>query len=328
MENIKIDTSLSNSNRHPVWRIISLIFFIVSGILIFNAIGLALLMPMYGFDTSKVIEVLSNPEKLQNAALSLLILQGCISIGSFVLMPLVYLKYVERIPFAQITASHLPKNLGLYLAVILLVPVFMPFNGLIIEWNEGLKLPAFLRVFEEWALEKEESLKELTKAITNLHSTGEYLLGVLVVAIIPAFGEELVFRGIVQNRLKEWLKNPHVAIWLAGFLFSVIHVQFYGLFPRMMLGMLFGYLYYWSGLIWLPMMAHFTNNFLTLTLLYLKNIKWTDFDVESTDSIPLPLVSVSLLVTSLFLYWIKGFFETMYKQNEPLDLHRENTPSV
>ena len=68
-------------------------------------------------------------------------------------------------------------------------------------------------------------------------------MAMLVIAVIPAIGEETLFRGVLQRNLTIWTKNPHVGIWLAAALFSAIHVQFLGFFPRMLLGALFGYLY-------------------------------------------------------------------------------------
>ena len=54
--------------------------------------------------------------------------------------------------------------------------------------------------------------------------------------MIPAIGEELLFRGAVQRLFLRWVRNPHVAIWVTGTLFSFIHFQFYGFLPRMVLG--------------------------------------------------------------------------------------------
>jgi len=293
---------------HPLIQIFSLTLFVLSGVLFFNALGLAFLLPFYQYDVLKVSEMLTDPEQLKQASIPLLLLQGTISLGGFILMPIFYLKWIEKSNISSLFLAESKPTIWVIVAIVFLVPAFMPFNGLFIEWNETVQLPAFLHDFEAWAKEKEDSIKDLTKAITNLQSPLEFLLGVIVIAAIPAFGEELVFRGIVQNKLRLLTGSVHAGIWIAAFLFSAIHIQFYGLLPRLLLGVLFGYIYFWSGNLWLPILAHFTNNFLTLTLLYLKNIQVTDFDVESTDSIPLPAVAISILVSGLFLYWLRNFF--------------------
>jgi hypothetical protein len=73
-------------------------------------------------------------------------------------------------------------------------------------------------------------------------------------------GEELLFRGALQTIFLRWIRNPHVAILLVAFIFSAIHMQFYGFFPRLALGLLFGYLFYWSNNLWIPIFAHLVNN--------------------------------------------------------------------
>src|SRR5690554_5832087 len=105
--------------------------------------------------------------------------------------------------------------------------------------------------------------------MTRFDNAGDFILALIVIGLIPAVGEELLFRGLVQNQIGAITKNIHVAIWLAAFLFSTFHFQFYGFVPRMFLGVLFGYLYYWSGNLFIAMLAHFINNGLTLILLYM-----------------------------------------------------------
>ena len=87
-----------------------------------------------------------------------------------------------------------------------------------------------------------------------------------MVAMIPAIGEELLFRGVLQKQLIKGLGNAHVAIILTAVIFSAFHLQFLGFFSRALLGMLFGYLYYWSKNMWYPILTHFTNNGLALLL--------------------------------------------------------------
>jgi membrane protease YdiL (CAAX protease family) len=86
------------------------------------------------------------------------------------------------------------------------------------------------------------------------------MVNIFMIAILPGIAEELIFRGAIQRSFKRMFQNPHVAIWLAAFVFSVIHVQFYGFVPRLLLGAAFGYLCYWGGSLWYAMFAHFLNN--------------------------------------------------------------------
>ena len=136
-------------------------------------------------------------------------------------------------------------------------------------------------------LDAEDLLKEVTEYITQFDSTGQFLLGIIVIAVLPAVGEELLFRGCIQNQLFNITRNTHLAIWITAFFFSAIHVQFLGFVPRMLLGALFGYLYFWSGNLLVPMLAHFFNNGLQIFLLYAYQREGFTYNIDELEhSVP------------------------------------------
>lgn len=96
-----------------------------------------------------------------------------------------------------------------------------------------------------------------------------------------------------------------MAIWIAAIFFSAIHLQFYGFFPRLLLGALFGYIYYWSGNLWYPIFAHFVNNGFTLVMLYLYQQKATDIDLEATDAVPWSGALIAFAVGAVLLVYFK-----------------------
>ncbi len=106
----------------------------------------------------------------------------------------------------------------------------------------------------------EDQSMVITEAFLTMNSPLDLLLNLLFMALAPAIGEEILFRGYLQQTLGNLIKNHHAAIWLAAFWFSAFHFQFYGFLPRMVLGAIFGYLFYWSGSLWIPILAHFVNN--------------------------------------------------------------------
>jgi membrane protease YdiL (CAAX protease family) len=131
------------------------------------------------------------------------------------------------------------------------------------------------------------------------------LLNLFVVAILPAIGEELIFRGAFQKLFSQLFKNKHIGIWLAAALFSAIHLQFYGFIPRMLLGAIFGYLLYWSGSLWVPIWAHFVNNAMGVTLSYLSQKGIVSEDIENIGTLEDGAVYIiaSLLIVSSLLVW-------------------------
>jgi uncharacterized protein len=221
----------------------------------------------------------------------LLYMQFVSSIGSLVVSSLVYLRFSK--PTMRLnTNALLPKDFGKVLVVVL---AMMPFTAWIALWNMGIDLPSALDAFEKWAKAKEFQIKQFTDFLIHFLSIWHFLLGVLVVAVLPAIGEELWFRGLLQNILLRRF-NAHLAIWLAGALFSAIHFQFYGV--------LFGYLYFWSKNIWLPIFAHFLNNSITLLFVYLYQKQVLDYDLYQPKNVPLYVVAFGLILVGTALYSI------------------------
>ena len=189
------------------------------------------------------------------------------------------------------------------LAAAALIILLVPLMSALVEWNAKAHFPAFLREFEAWARASEDRAQALTKFLTQFNSPGRFLVGVLVVAVVPAVAEELFFRGAIQRNFVRWL-SPHVGVWLAAALFSAIHFQFFGFFPRFVLGLVLGYLYQWSGNILVSMAAHFTQNGFQLLLLYLqqRGALGPGFDPDATAALPWPLVLASAVLSAGLLY--------------------------
>ena len=184
--------------------------------------------------------------------------------------------------------------------VIFTTVFFIILNAPVIEWNKSISFPSFMSSFESWALLKEKQLESLTLYLVSFENNFEYLIGIIAIAIIPGFCEEYFFRGVLQKNLKLLLKNAHIAILLSSLLFSAFHLQFYGFFPRFFLGVFFGYLFYWSGSLMYPVIAHALNNFLSLTVFYAASSglfgEDIDVSVNSSPEIPLALIAFSIII--------------------------------
>jgi hypothetical protein len=136
----------------------------------------------------------------------------------------------------------------------------IPIINHLVEINQNLSFPESLKSIEQWMSQKEENANQIMVEFLKADNISALLLNLFMIAVLPAVGEELLFRGVLQRLIGKWLKNKHVGIFLAAVLFSAMHLQFYGFLPRLALGILFGYLFLWSGTLWLPIMAHFINN--------------------------------------------------------------------
>lgn len=156
----------------------------------------------------------------------------------------------------------------------------------------------------------EEQAARITEAFLIMTSPSELLFNLFMIALIPAIGEELLFRGIVQNIFSRWLKNNHAAIWLSALLFSAMHMQFYGFIPRLMLGVMLGYLLVWSGNIWWPIIAHFVNNAAAVIFSYLFQNNFSNFDPDKigvgADQMVSVMLSLGFTAIILFLLHKEG----------------------
>ena len=253
-------------------------------------------------DLEALNRLLADPESFGSLGrYFLLALQGLATVGTFVLPPVVLVWRFRQQSLWSFSPRLIKDNLELLWAV-LLVPALAPLLELTITWNKNLELPAALQAFEGWAQAKEDQLAKLTEYLIAFDGFGQFLLGLFVIAVLPALGEELLFRGTLQPMLQRATGSPHRAIWISAIIFSAIHVQFYGFVPRMLLGALFGYLYYWSGNISIPVLAHFTNNGITVVLSYLQRSGQTSLDPEHLPAAPLPVLLASAVAGAAVLY--------------------------
>ena len=230
--------------------------------------------------------------------------QGINSIFMFIVPPIVYY-YLTR-------KEHRMQDLGfrevahpwwLLLLGVAVMFISLPVTNQLTTWNEGMSFGKGLTWLEDWIKSLEETAKAATEKMLNVDTIGGLLLNMVVIALIPAIGEEMTFRGVLQQSLTRKM-NPHVAILLSAAIFSFIHFQFYGFLPRMFLGILLGYMFYATGSLWTSILMHFFNNGTAVVLYYLNNKGIINIDVEhfgETQSVW--LVVASAVVTTGLIAW-------------------------
>ncbi|MDE5848695.1 MAG: CPBP family intramembrane metalloprotease [Muribaculaceae bacterium] len=209
-------------------------------------------------------------------------------------------------PLRAIEAVQRPAAKWFGIALLLYL-VGMPALNQIVYWNQQMQLPEFLSSFEEWCKAMEQLAEEQTKGLlssTNLFPTA---MNIITIGILTGIGEEFFFRGALQRGLVWCGVNHHTAIWSAAFIFSAVHFQFYGFIPRLLLGALFGYLYLWSGSIWVNSFAHALNNSLVIisTWCINKGLISEDFDMMGVAEGDFPYAAlISAVAVSAAIYWL------------------------
>jgi membrane protease YdiL (CAAX protease family) len=232
------------------------------------------------------------------------LMQGITAIGTFVIPSLLAAFLFSSRPASFMKLDRMPSRFEMF-AVMGLVLVTAPLINWMLEWNQHLVLPEFLKGVEAWMKESEDKAAGLIEAFMKMPEWTDLAMNLFIIGLLPAIGEEFLFRGLIQQLLKGFIRNTFLAILFTSILFSAIHLQFYGFFPRMMLGMLLGYLLEWSGSLWLPVLLHFLNNSIPVI------ITWYDpqIDLDSMGIGPGDnwQVIVSLVLTGGLLYAFYSF---------------------
>jgi membrane protease YdiL (CAAX protease family) len=282
-----------------------LIMFLLFSFLIFSTlIGILMLVPFYGVSIVEKVSHLSDYSDAHVIGL-LKYLQIVNQIGLFIIPSLFFAWLVDDSPYKYLHTSKLPGWKNILLAVFIVL-VSMPFIGLLEELNEAMRLPSWLSGVEEWMKSAEDKATKLTEAFLVANSIGGFATNLLMIAVLPAVGEEFLFRGVFTRLFIRWFRNNHAGVWMAAFIFSAIHMQFYGFIPRLLLGATFGYLFIWSDNIWIPVAAHFVQNVTTVVVAGLAgngSISASVDDFGQTDNVFLIAVSTVLVVLFLYIFF-------------------------
>lgn len=301
----KFDNGFHISSNPPylVQALIFLVIVLVGFFVVGPLIGLVLGFPFYDGGIMEYLEAFTSASGNNKIKIPFYIVQGFTTAVSMILIPLMYLKISAK-KNPNIFFKN-PLSVVLIFLTLIITITFMSVNSVFIEWNASISFPDFMSGFEDWARATEDRAAELTKFLTTFDSVGQFIFAFIIIAILAGVGEELVFRGFLQNQFHKAFDNIHLAIWVSAFLFSAIHMQFFGFIPRMLLGALFGYLYHWSGNLAIPMISHAVNNGFTLVLVYLNQIGTIDFDMENSEAAPLSTVFIFAIITGALMFFFR-----------------------
>lgn len=261
---------------------------IIIGVLVFSFIGnmaIVGVLKLYGLDPN----VLRNLGGIEQNAIEIIKWAGTLNHAIvFTLFPLLYLFYFyKRNWYHEIVKNKLDTKLVFYFLSWLLFS--FPLIAYSAQLNMMIPLP-------EWAITIDnDAISFLTKMLV-MDSFWAYLINIVVIAVIPAIGEELLFRGLIQRELSSMMKNQHLVVVISSVIFGILHFQLSSFLPKFIIGLILGYAYYWTRNLWYPIIIHFMNNGLQVTIAY--------FSMENMDEISdqdIPAVPVISLIISAIL---------------------------
>lgn len=262
------------------------------------------------FGTLASLFFISDLQADRNNVELLKLLQLAESISIFILPALLTTYLFSHHPSSYLKVDKAGRVID-FLLVGLLMVVLIPFINYVSEWNQQLHLPTSLAPLEKSMRSLEENVSSVTERFLDVHSVAALSFNLLLIALIPALGEELYFRAVIQTAIRE--KNKVVfAVLITAFVFSAIHMQFYGFVPRFLMGMLLGFIFVWSDNLWLPVFAHFVNNGVAVVFYYLKfnDYKVIDMEKIGTNDTAWLVLPSALLTTVSIIYIYKRLIPT------------------
>ena len=269
--------------------------------LVFQFLGAFLASWIYGFSVSEILSLETYDDARYVAASKLIQILG--SIGTFI-VPAFLFSYLFAGDLFSYYGFRNPTSLLPMILVILMMVSVIPFINYLAELNMKMEFP--IRALDQVFRSLENTAEEMMMAFTAAKNIGGLLVNLFMIGIIAAVGEELIFRGLLQNLLTQMLKNIHLAVLLTAVLFSAFHFQFFSFLPRFVLGLILGYLLFYGKSIWYPILAHFVNNAMGVIYYYFYSRGAADDMLEEIGTSSLiPVAAIVSLVLFLFcaLLW-------------------------
>jgi membrane protease YdiL (CAAX protease family) len=281
------------SNRSFRVQFAYLLLLIIGGIIFFGS--LAAFMKPLGLETAI------------GARGYFYVVQTIGAFGMFLAPALLFSYCVTKKWFSYSDADKIapPKLVGY---VLILSLFLLPIIACLSYLNEQISLPESLHNIEIWMRKMEDANKAILLTLTANSTLLILLVNLVVMAVLPALFEEFLFRGTLQPFFTKWFGNIHIAIIITAFIFSAIHFQFYGFIPRFLLGIYLGYLFVWGRSLWLPVIAHFMHNAVTLIADY--GAQRRGIDLESVDPAQIqgfyPMVMGCFVCVGIGVYYLQA----------------------
>lgn len=225
-------------------------------------------------------------------------------LGFFVFPALLFAFLINKNILYFFKLDKYPK-ISLTIISLIIIVSAIPLSDWLIYRNNLIKLPESLSRLEFWMRQAEEKAASMTNLFLQMHSWSDYLINILMIGILAAVGEELILRGILQPIFIKITQNAHLGIIIAAFIFSFIHFQFYGFFARFFMGIILGYLFFYTNNLWIPIIVHFFNNASAVSYVFFTN---TPLNSTNIDSMTLEesggiyaLISILLVVLGILI---------------------------
>lgn len=288
---------------HPFLKLILLVLVMLTSTIVVFILGLLAGIPFFG---SELLEQITSTGT-ENIRL-LRYVQLLSHLGLFVVASLVFAWLVGHSPAIYLSASKSTALQWLWISALIII-LAAPMVSFLVAVNQNLSLPESLSSLEEWMRRTEDAAEGMTRMFLEVTGWQALLFNIFLIAVIPAIGEEFIFRGALQRIFHQWTGNVHMAVIISAVLFSAMHMQFFGFLPRLLLGGVLGYMFVFTGSIWVPVFAHFFNNAVAVVLFYADHNEIIQVDMESMAKGW--FAPWAALLSLILVVWL---FRILYKQ--------------
>jgi len=224
------------------------------------------------------------------------------SISAFFTMALpsfIFARLMNRNPFGYIGFNKAINNTQVFI-IVGIVFTGLILSGALAQANEMIPLP---KTWETYFKGLENKYNKAILVIANMKSVQDYVISLVIIALLPAIFEEMLFRGALQPVMIKLTRNPLAGILITSILFSAIHMSYYGFLPRLALGVIIGYVFYFSRNLWLSSITHFLYNAVGITQIYSLS-KQGPLTQDSMKDNPFPLYFGLLALVTLYVIFI------------------------
>lgn len=267
----------------------------------FSFASAALLGFFYKIPIFPLATLLAKLSAMSGAAI---VLQIFSALGTFVLPAILFAKLFESEPISFLKLKKLP-SINTVLATFILFFLANFVLNILVKAIYLVPFESFDISFINQLLETEKQTENALKAFLEFTSPIYLVFVFIMMAVLPALGEELTFRGVFFNLFKRSANNVWVGIVLSAFLFALIHFQLHNFLAIFFMGALLAYVYYLSGNLWVSIAAHLFNNGMIVLLSYASKLGFLDYDFTNTDDIPLLLSIFGSVIFLSFFYFYR-----------------------
>jgi membrane protease YdiL (CAAX protease family) len=230
--------------------------------------------------------------------------QTLLSIFIFLFPALLTARIINTRPLKLLGFSH-QSSWKTYGTAIIIMLIMIVIAGSLTTLNEMIPVTPSMKLY---FTEMEDKYMQQVEVMSQMKGIPDLLISLVVMAFVPAFVEEVFFRGGFQNLMHRSTGNMWVSIIVTSLLFSAIHFSFYGFFARTALGIVLGLLFATSQNIWVPILAHFVNNAIAVGQVYYLRSTGQSLAENMDDTFPLWL---GLFHIVFFFFAYRRFEKTL-----------------